>query len=192
MKDVALCTLLAAMVLLALAASQYGWGGLLTGNRTPPRAQAGAGIEAVVYDGVTLPLTRSYASAQAVRNDPDAFSPADRARAARLVRERPVPTNVRGRRALYTLMAELRFPGHTVIANATELPDGTTLHFASVEIPYAGESRLLVYLGGGDLFVLADDTTAAAKLGVVRATFNADQIIYLNAKSEPVLSRPAK
>jgi hypothetical protein len=132
------------------------------------------------FRGQDIKLTRPYSDYDDYKNDPNNIDPRENGRVAELVRTAPVAASYDSTSAMIFAVGEVSFPGYGSMAGATKQVDGSSLYLNSIEVPRAGQNRIIVYRERDGRCTLVDDFVVSDDVHILDVADREGKLVYLD------------
>jgi hypothetical protein len=155
-------------------------------------ACAGASDE-IDYRGQKIKLSKSYASWEEYKNDPNNIAPFEIDRVQRLVADAPIGSRFDSLIDASRAVGAIAFPGYGSSGfTDRKQPDGSALTGFSVEIPQAAKERYFVFRGSDGAYTLIDDFIVRETPLVQYVERDGDVLVFRSAEGKEIFTRPAR
>lgn len=150
------------------------------------------GMTEIDYQGRKIKLSKSYASYEDYKDDPDNILPSETALVQKLVKEAPIEHMFVSKRLMFQGAGEIVFPGYGMSGARTHpAADGSELAVVVIEIPRADMDRFLVFRVRGQACELVDDFVYPTFPGVIDVREENGLFVYSSENGNQVLRRRA-
>jgi len=146
----------------------------------------------VEYRGERIELSRLYLDYDVYKNDPENIAAAETERVIRLVSTTPIAREFESFEEVVHAVFELKFPGYGLMSFGETDQGGFTLVGFGVEVPRAGQNRILVFVGKDGRYTLEDDFVAATELFIEGVKTEAMEFVFYDGRGKEVLRRASR
>jgi hypothetical protein len=146
----------------------------------------------VDYRGEKVKLSKTYASYDDYKNDPENIDRSETERVQRLVLAAPIAKTFGSRLEVSKAIGQIAFPGYGSSGFDEQVQaDGSVLTGFSVEVPRASSERYFVFQGKSGVYTLIDDFAHPDSAGLLHhVARRGNDLVFTSIAGKEALTRP--